>query len=220
MIITENKKFEEILEALNGFKKIIIVGCGLCATACQTGGEEQVKQMVGQLKEIWDGEVLNTLVVESVCDVRLSKRDLKKMKEDVENADGFLVMSCGIGCQTIADIANKPVIPSNNTMFIGQTERIGLYHEYCKACGDCILAFTGGVCPITRCAKGLLNGPCGGVVDGKCEVGNYKNDCAWILIYNRLKTLNRLDLYKKFRTPKDYTIANNPRNINKVRGAV
>ncbi|MFX1296645.1 MAG: methylenetetrahydrofolate reductase C-terminal domain-containing protein [Promethearchaeota archaeon] len=216
MIITEKKDFEEILNNLNGFKKIIIVGCGLCATACQTGGEEQVKEMKELLKDAWDGEVLNTLVIESVCDIRLSKRDLKKIKEDVATTDGFLIMSCGIGAQTIADLTKKAVIPANNTMFIGQTERIGVYHEFCKACGDCILAYTGGICPVTRCAKGLLNGPCGGVVNGKCEVGNYTNDCAWILIFNRLKELNRLDLYKTFRMPKDYKISSSPRNIDKL----
>ncbi|MFX0138028.1 MAG: methylenetetrahydrofolate reductase C-terminal domain-containing protein [Candidatus Hodarchaeota archaeon] len=220
MIITQNKEFKEILDCLNGYKKLIIIGCGLCATSCQTGGEEQVMDMIEQLKDTWDGKVLKSLVIESVCDIRLTKRDLKKIKEEVGDADVFLVMSCGIGCQTVAEITKKPVIPSNNTIFIGQTERIGKYHEFCKACGDCILALTGGVCPITRCAKGLLNGPCGGVVDGKCEVGNYTNDCAWILIYNRLKELNNLELYENFRMPKDFKISNSPRNIDKTGSVV
>lgn len=216
MIITEQKKIEEVLDLLKDSKKIIIVGCGECATACQTGGEEQVKEMAELLKEKWDGEVLNTLVIENACDLRLAKRDLKKMKKDVDEADAFLVMSCGIGTQTVADVTEKTCIPSNNTMFIGQTERIGKYHEYCKACGDCILGVTGGICPVTRCAKGLLNGPCGGVVEGKCEFGGYKNDCAWILIYNNLKKLDRLDLYGILRLPKDNKISDNPRNIDKT----
>ncbi|NVM53224.1 MAG: methylenetetrahydrofolate reductase C-terminal domain-containing protein [Candidatus Helarchaeota archaeon] len=217
MIITEQKNIEEIMDNLEKYKRIIVVGCDLCATACQTGGEEQVKQMIEHLKENWDGQVLNSLTIESTCDVRLTKRDLKKIQEDVENADAFLVMSCGIGCQTVAEITTKPIIPTNNTMFIGQTERIGKYHEFCKACGDCLLAETGGICPITRCAKSLLNGPCGGVVDGKCEVGNYVNDCAWNLIYNRLKELDQLAVFEILRFPKNYVISNNPRNIDKTR---
>ena len=111
-----------------------------------------------------------------------------------------------------AVFSDKPVFPALNTMFMGAQDREGAeLYELCSGCGDCVLHLTGGICPITRCAKGLLNGPCGGAVDGKCEVGGYTNDCAWVLIYKKLKSLNRLDLYETFRPPRDRRPSIGPR---------
>jgi hypothetical protein len=113
-------------------------------------------------------------------------------------------MNCGVGVQVIADYTNKVTLPALDTMFIGMTERIGRYFERCNACQDCILDETGGVCPITRCPKALLNGPCGGQVEGKCEVGDYKRDCAWILIWKTLKEQDRIEEFTKFRPPRNH----------------
>jgi ferredoxin len=201
MIITKQKPMEKILEMIEPFPKLFIVGCGTCSTSCMTGGEEQVIEMTEKLGD----RVLGYKVVEDPCDIRLDRRDLREYKEQIKNADAILVMSCGVGVQTISDYANKVVIPTNDTLFIGETERLGKFHDRCKACGECILDETGGVCPITRCAKGLLNGPCGGQVKGKCEVGSYEEDCAWVKIYERLKEQDRLDLFTKFRPPRDYS---------------
>jgi hypothetical protein len=166
-----------------------------------TGGEEQVRELVDRLGD----KIVGYQMVEEPCDKRLNRRDLKEYKEKIQEADAIVVMSCGVGVQAISDYADKVVLPATDTMFMGETERFGIFHNRCNACGDCILDETGGICPITRCAKGLLNGPCGGFVDGKCEVGEYSEDCAWTLIYNRLKDQERLELFTKFRPPRDFS---------------
>jgi len=201
MIITKAKPEEVINEMIKPFPKLFVVGCGTCSTKCTSGGEEQVKEMVDKLGD----RAVGYQVVEEPCDKRLDRRDLKDYKEKIDEADALLVMSCGIGVQAIGDITKGIVLPASDTLFMGETERFGIFHNKCLACGDCILDETGGVCPITRCAKGLLNGPCGGTVDGKCEVGEYKEDCAWTLIYDRLKEQDRMELFTKFRPPRDYS---------------
>lgn len=209
LIITKPKSHEKIAEMTAPYRKIFIIGCGTCATGCQTGGEEQVKAMAERLKP----NVVGTAVVESPCDMRLNRKDLQASKTILDEADAVLVLSCGAGAQTLAEFTDKIIIPGLDTIFIGKTERIGRYYERCRACTDCILLETGGVCPIVRCSKGLLNGPCGGQVKGKCEVGGYTHDCAWVLIYNTLKKQGRIDLFKKFRSPKDRSPKAQPQEI-------
>jgi ferredoxin len=201
MIITNQKTEEEMKEITEPFGRIFVVGCGSCATSCQTGGEEQVVEMVKKLGK----KALGSAMVEEPCDLRLARRDLKDHKDKIKRADAVLVMSCGAGVQTISDYSGKVVLPALDTMFIGSTERIGRFYDRCAACGECVLDETGGICPITRCAKSLLNGPCGGQVEGKCEVGDYKNDCAWVLIWKKLKEEDRLDLFTTFRPPRDFS---------------
>jgi len=201
MIITRNKPFEEIQKMTEPFEKIFIVGCGTCSTSCQTGGEEQVAEMSEKLGD----KVVGTAMVEEPCDLRIDRRDLRAHRDTIGESDAILVMSCGVGVQTVGDYTGKVVLPASDTLFIGETERIGKYYDRCAACGECVLHETGGICPITRCAKSLLNGPCGGQVEGKCEVGEYEDDCAWILIYNRLKEQDRLDYFTIFRPPRDHS---------------
>jgi hypothetical protein len=201
MIITKRKDQKDIEDMTKPFKNLFIVGCGTCSTSCQTGGEEQVAEMAKQLGE----KVIGTAMVEEPCDLRIDRRDLKPHRETIKEADAILVMSCGSGVQTVGDFTNKVVLPALDTLFIGQTERIGKFYDTCKACGECILDDTGGICPITRCPKSLLNGPCGGTVEGKCEVGEYEYDCAWIKIWEKLKEQNRLELFKKYRPPRNYS---------------
>jgi hypothetical protein len=126
-------------------------------------------------------------------------------------------MACGDGCQTVADNIKLPVYPANNTMFLGQVERVGIFNEYCRMCGDCVLGSTGGICPITKCAKSLVNGPCGGQKNGKCEV-NPNNDCAWIMIYNRLKEIGQLDKLGELHKDKGYAAFSYPRKVNLKEG--
>ena len=199
MIITKQKPLEKIMEMAEPYKKIFVVGCGKCATVCQTGGEQEVAAMAENLSD----KISGFAVVEEPCDLRLTRRDLRSSKEAIAGSDAVLVMNCGAGVQTIADYTGKIVLPALETMFIGSTERIGRFFERCRACQDCILDETGGVCPVARCPKSLLNGPCGGQVEGKCEVGEYKDDCAWILIWKKLTEQDRLDLFMKFRPPRD-----------------
>jgi ferredoxin len=201
MIITKKKSDEDIDAMIEPFSKLFVVGCGTCATKCMTGGEEQVKELVVRLGD----RVIGSQIVEEPCDKRLNRRDLREYKAKIEEADAIVVMSCGVGVQAISDYADKVVLPATDTMFMGETERFGIFHNRCNACGDCILDETGGICPITRCAKGLLNGPCGGFVEGKCEVGGYEEDCAWTLIYERLRDQDRIELFTMFRPPRDFS---------------
>ncbi len=200
MIISEQKPIEKIREMLNPFNKIFIIGCGTCSTVCQSGGEDQVKEMTDQLK---DKEIVGTVVVESPCDARILRRDTRKLKEEIDEAEAVLCLCCGAGVQDIVEHLGKVCVPGVNTRFIGQIERIGQFYERCRACGECVLYETGGICPIVRCPKGMLNGPCGGVFDGKCEVGGHTRDCAWILIYDRLKNLGMIDILKAYKAPRD-----------------
>ncbi|MEM2112131.1 MAG: methylenetetrahydrofolate reductase C-terminal domain-containing protein [Candidatus Bathyarchaeia archaeon] len=213
MIITEQKPMEEILRMLNSFQKIFIIGCGTCSTVCQTGGEEQVKHMAEKLKQ--EGkEIPGMVVVESPCDARILKRDTRKVKNELEKSDAILCMTCGAGVQDIVEHLGKISVPALNTKFLGMIERIGEFYERCRACGECILYETGGICPIVRCPKGMQNGPCGGMFDSKCEVEKYQRDCAWVLIYNRLKELGMLELYKSYKPPRDNSKLNvQPREI-------
>lgn len=209
MIITKPKAPEKILEMTKPYNRIFIVGCGTCSTACQTGGEEQVKDMAKRL----DTKVVGKAIVTSPCDLRLVKRDLGKSKRLLDKADALLVLSCGVGAQALAEHTGKIIIPGLDTVFIGKIERIGRLYERCRACADCFIFETGGICPIVRCSKGLLNGPCGGMVKGKCEAGGHIRDCAWVLIYEALKRQGRLELFSKFRTPMDRSKKAQPQEV-------
>ncbi|MBN1621700.1 MAG: methylenetetrahydrofolate reductase C-terminal domain-containing protein [Endomicrobiales bacterium] len=203
MIITVQKPLEEIIESLKQYKKIFVVGCAACATKCQTGGEEAVKKMADDLKKN-KKEVTGYKVLDTPCDVRIVKKDLSRLPE-VKAADALLIMACGGGVQAVERVIDMPLYPSLNPVFLGTIERIGIYNEFCKICGDCILAETGGICPISRCPKGMLNGPCGGAVEGKCEVDR-DNDCVWVLIFEKNKKKNvKEGILKKYMAPKTYS---------------
>jgi rRNA maturation endonuclease Nob1 len=217
LIITENKPFEEVKAVLDDFKvkKVIIASCGVCAAKVGTGGTEGAAAMEKKLKE--NGyEVLSTVVVDEPCDNRMSRQALKKLKVEFEKSDAVVSLACGIGSQSIAKTAmemGKPVITALNTIFMGETERIGRFFERCRACGQCLLNETGGVCPVAMCAKSMLNGPCGGQIEGKCEVGKYTRACGWVEIYKALKSINRLDLFVKIRQPRDWTNSGHQREL-------
>jgi ferredoxin len=202
MIISKPKPFEEILASLEGEEKVFLVGCSECATVCQVGGEEQLTEMAEKLSQ-HGKTVTGSLVAEPGCHLLGLKRELRAHKEEVEGADSLLVMSCGNGAQTTADATDKPVHIANDTLFIGRVERFGQYREMCSACSECILEQTGNICPVTRCAKGLLNGPCGGTTaEGKCEV-DADVDCGWLLIYERLKKREKVEGLKEYVPPKE-----------------
>lgn len=203
MIITEKKHQDEILQSLGGYDNIFIVGCGSCASKCGTGDEKAIAETGEFLKK--NGKtVLGSIVLDSACDMRLAKRDLLK-NEAFINADAVLSLSCGAGSQSVSQISEKVIIPALNSNFIGSTERIGVYKRFCSICGDCILVKTQGICPRTRCPKSLVNGPCGGFVNGKCETDQTK-DCAWVLIYEKLKKNRKEESFlKSYVKPKVYS---------------
>ncbi len=210
MIITQSKPIEELLAMLEGVKKVAIVGCANCAAACQTGGEKEVLAMKQTLEER-GFEVVATVVPEECCHKMLVKKDTKILRTC--GAEAVVGMACGDGVQTVADNIQLPIYPANNTLFLGQVERVGIFHEYCRMCGDCVLGQTGGICPITKCAKSLVNGPCGGQKNGKCEVSP-QNDCAWIAIYNRMVTLGQADKFFSTRQTKSHAANAYPRHLN------
>ncbi len=210
MIITQKKPLEELLGMLEGVHKVAIVGCANCAAACQTGGEKEVLEMKALLEEK-GFEVVATVVPEECCHKMLVKKETKVLRGT--GAEAVVGMACGDGVQTVADNVQLPIYPANNTLFLGQVERVGIFHEYCRMCGDCVLGQTGGVCPVTQCAKSLVNGPCGGQKNGKCEV-NPENDCAWIRIYERLVAIGQEHKLLEERSDKGYAEASWPRHIN------
>jgi len=209
LIITKPKPAEKVREMAEPFGKIFVVGCGTCATICQTGGEGQVKEQLGILGK----KGVGWAVVEAPCDLRLVKRDLGEFMPRVGLSDAVLVLSCGAGVQVVGEHTGKLVIPGLDTLFIGKIERIGRASERCRACTECMLYETGGICPVVRCSKGLLNGPCGGMANGKCEAGGHTRDCAWVMIYETLKRQGRLDVFKKYREPKDRSRKAQPQEL-------
>lgn len=211
MIGTSQKSFDEILQLLDGVSRVRIVGCGDCATICQTGGEKEVLDMAERL--VRQGKkIIHTGVVDVTCDKRLVKKFLRENQKKVKDTEAFLVLACGSGIQTVAECTDIYVVPGLNSIFIGQIENLSKFHEQCSVCGECILAETGGICPVTRCAKGLMNGPCGGSDQGKCEA-NRENDCAWYLIYEKMKKTGELKKFESRRKIKSFISAHKPRKI-------
>jgi hypothetical protein len=208
--ITKQKPFEEIEQQLEGFGRIYIAGCGTCATMTRTGGREQVVEMKERLEGL--GKlVTGWTVIPIACD-EMTEVAVKENSGAIQNANCILVMACALGVQKLSIYIDKPIIPALDTLFIGVEESPGFFKEVCAQCGQCILGQTAGICPLTACHKGLLNGPCGGTKNGKCEVDKEK-DCAWTLIYQRLKEQGRLDVMRKYQPPKDWNVAPRPRTI-------
>lgn len=217
MIVLEQKPLEEILNLLGDAESVLIVGCDGCAGIYQVGGQKQAETMKTLLemgKKLRDNKALKVKPVTILrqCDLRVVSTSLRPLIGDYQKV---LSLACGVGVQTIAQaFADKIVVPANDTKFIGMQDReLGNLYEYCRACGNCVLYETGGICPVARCAKSIKNGPCGGQTKGKCEVGNYTRDCAWVLIWKSLKERGMLDSYAKFRAPEDYSIKAQPGEI-------
>ena len=212
MLVSELKPFDEIVGYLDGEDRVFIVGCKGCAEVCQTGGEAQVLEMKQQLEQAGK-TVTGHTVVDLLCDKALVKLRLKAREEDVLAADSLLVMTCGIGVQATAAVANKITHPACNTINLGGARGEWRGTERCRECGDCLLDSTGGICPLTACSKSLINGPCGGAKDGKCEVEPDVRDCGWHLIYQRLKNLGKLDKMKELVPPKAYSKMEPPKHL-------
>jgi Methylene-tetrahydrofolate reductase C terminal len=208
--ITKQKPFEEIKQQLEGFDRVYIAGCGTCSTMTRTGGKEEVLEMRKRLQEL--GKlVTGWIVIPTACD-EMTETAIKENDGAIQNAASVLVMACALGVHKLSTYIDKPAIPALDTLFIGVEDGPGCFQEVCAQCGQCILGETAGICPLTACHKGLLNGPCGGTNNGKCEVDKEK-DCAWALIYQRLKEQGRLDLMRRYHSPRDYNVAPRPRTI-------
>jgi len=215
MIVGEQKPIAEIKESIAPYDKILILGCGTCVKTCFAGGEDEVATLASALRLAFkkDGRKieLEEMTIERQCEDEF----IQEAAAAVARNDAVLSLGCGAGVQDIAKRFEKiPVLPGLNTTFIGILEKQGLFTEECLGCGDCQLAIFGGICPITRCSKKLLNGPCGGSMDGKCEV-NPDIDCAWQQIIDKLKALGQLDNLRKYIPPKNWRAshAGGPRKL-------
>jgi ferredoxin len=203
MLFTQNKPTAEVLESLGAEKNIFLLGCNGCAEACETGGEKALSVIKAELEKAGKN-VTSTTLVDFLCNKLLVATRLTRETDKIKQTDSILVLSCGVGVQAVSKVVDKVVRPAANTVSLGGLQGLWPSDERCQACGDCALDYTGGICPITFCAKSLLNGPCGGTKDGKCEV-NSEKDCGWQLIYERLEKVGRLENFKKVRTPRDHS---------------
>ena len=205
MIRAVGKPLEEIIDYVKDCDKLLIAGCDGCVTVCEAGGLKEVK-ILGSALRLHYGQANKPIMIDELTLTRqCDKEYLAQLRDTVDNYDAVVSLACGCGIQYLAEMYDtKPVYPGVNTSFMGVTEERGVYSERCQGCGTCILAETGGVCPIARCSKRMLNGPCGGSANGKCEVSP-EMPCGWQLIYERLKTLGQLDRFERPVDPKDWT---------------
>jgi len=205
MVIAEIKSLADINEMIKSFRKIFIVGCGECVSVCLTGGQKQVELLSSALRISGRNDKEKRILKGKTISRQCEPKFLEQINKDIEESDAVLSMACGAGVQTLSEKFRKiPVFPAMDTKFIGVSDEAGNFIEMCSACGDCILSLTGGICPVTRCPKGLLNGPCGGSKNGKCEA-NPETPCAWLLIYEKMKELNKLEELKNINNPKDWS---------------
>ena len=208
--ITKQKPFDEIKEQLADLDRVFIIGCGTCTTMTKTGGVDQVLEMKDHLQDMGK-RVSGWTVIPTACD-EMTEVAMKENNGAIREASCILVMTCALGVHRISLYIDRPVIPALDTLFIGVEDTPGYFHEVCAQCGQCILGETAGICPITICHKGLVNGPCGGTNNGKCEVDKEK-DCAWTLIHERLKKQGRLDLMRKYQQPRNFQAVPRPRTV-------
>ncbi len=215
MIVAEQKSLEEIKSLIRDAENVLVVGCGTCVTVCFAGGEREAAILSSSLRMATklngDSKNIQHVTVQRQCEWEY----LDQIREKIKENDVVLSLGCGIGVQAIAEYFPEAwVVPGLNTTFLGLPTEQGVWVERCAACGDCILGLTGGICPIARCSKSLLNGPCGGSENGHCEI-NPDTPCAWQLIYDRLSSMNKLDALLELQPPKKWRTSRDggPRKI-------
>ncbi|MFH1156369.1 MAG: methylenetetrahydrofolate reductase C-terminal domain-containing protein [Pseudomonadota bacterium] len=203
MVKGKQKRLEEIMDSMRPHGRILIVGCGGCVSVCLAGGQKEVTVLRNEVQASFRAEnqikQIDGYTIERQC----NEKFLQEL-DDMTGYDCMVSMACGAGVQYLAErFPDIPVYPALNTVAIGIDRQIGVYEERCRACGECVLAYTGGICPVTRCSKGLFNGPCGGTNRGKCEISD-QVPCAWQDIYERLSRQNRLDDILKLQEPMEW----------------
>lgn len=205
MIVANRKPFEEIMGMLNAYTKILLVGCNECVTVCSAGGSKEVAVLASEIRlaRLKDGKPVEIKehTLERQCDPEYAS----EIKSFIDDYEITISMACGCGVQTMSEAySDKLIVPAVNTTFMGSSEEHGVWKEKCQGCGNCILDRTLGICPVTRCAKSILNGPCGGSQKGHCEI-NKDLPCAWQLIVDRLKAMNMLERYLEIQPVKDWS---------------
>ena len=215
MIVADKKPVKEIIEEIKGYTTILILGCNECVTVCEAGGTKEVGILASALRMYFLNQGKDVTIDERTLERQCDHEYMEEIRDVADQYDAIVSLACGVGVQfTAEEYHSVPVIPGVNTCFLGATETRGLWTERCQACGECILARTGGICPVSRCAKRILNGPCGGASNGKCEI-NKELDCAWQLIIDRLKALGKFDDYEIISPIKDWSTdrAGGPRKV-------
>lgn len=215
MIVADKKPIEEIIDTIKAHTKILILGCNECVTVCEAGGKKEVGILASALRMYFAKEGKEMHIDEQTLQRQCDHEYLEEIRDVVDQYDAILSIACGVGVQFTAEkYFSTPVYPGVNTSFMGATEERGLWTERCQGCGQCILARTGGICPVSRCAKRVMNGPCGGSSNGKCEIDK-ELICAWQLIVERLKALDRLADYEELSPIKDWSTdrAGGPRKV-------
>lgn len=202
MIISHRKPLEAILSALGDSRSVFIVGCAKCATVCKAGGEEEVWQMQEELLSS-GREVSGSIIIDEACHMLRVSRDLRGKQQMVADADALLVMACGAGVQSVSAAVPKKTVAALDSLFLGNIKRFGQFEQKCSLCGECILSDTAGICPVTACPKGLLNGPCGGMDGGRCETDS-EAECAWAQIYAKMSEAGTCGALDKTAPPKNY----------------
>lgn len=185
MIISQQKPLTEILAALGESRSVFLVGCAKCATVCKSGGEEELWQMQEALTAAGK-HVTGSAVIDEACHMLRVGRELRSRQQMVDEADALLVMACGAGIQSVSAATPKKTVAALDSLFLGNIRRFGQFEQKCSLCGECILSETAGICPVTTCPKGLLNGPCGGMEAGHCEIDG-EAECAWAQIFAKLQ---------------------------------
>jgi ferredoxin len=205
MIVAERKKIPDLLEIVKNHKKLLVLGCGTCVTVCLAGGQREVSIIASALRIAAKLKALPLEVEELTIERQCDNVFIEQAAEAIQRNDAVLSLACGAGVQAIAErFASHPVYAGLDTSFIGILEERGIWTEKCAACGQCLLHLYGGICPVTRCAKHMLNGPCSGSHEDRCEV-DANRQCAWQLIYKRLKEIGQLDNLKKIKPPKNWS---------------
>jgi len=213
MIISQQKPLKDLLSSLKEYNKIFLVGCGECATTCKSGGQPEIAKMQQEL-EAAAKVITGSCIPSAPCVAAKLKTELAKNIKALRASEAVLVLACGLGVQSFKDNdhLDLAVFPACDTLFGAVMDAQGNFFEKCSMCAECILDTTAGICPITLCPKSLLNGPCGGVAQGKCETDNQK-DCAWVLIYRELDKKKKLASLKEIRKPKDFTKSARPHKL-------
>ena len=215
MIVAKNKPIEEIIEEVKDFEKLLIAGCNECVTVCESGGKKEVAVLATALRMYFMNQGKKVMIDEVTLERQCDHEYLEEIRNRIGQYDAVISLACGVGVQFMAEkYFQTTVLPGVDTCFMGVTEERGVWTERCQGCGQCMLAKTGGICPVSRCAKRLFNGPCGGSTKGHCEIDK-DLVCGWQVIVDRLKELNQLKDYEKITPIKDWSTerAGGPRKV-------
>lgn len=215
MIVADKKPIEEIIESIKDFRNVLILGCNECVTVCEAGGKKEVGLLASALRMFFLQKGQEVNIGERTLERQCDHEYLEEIRDIIDQYDAVVSIACGVGVQFTAEkYQSTPVYPGVDTLFMGVTEARGVWTERCQGCGKCMLAITGGICPVSRCAKRIMNGPCGGSSAGKCEI-HKDTECGWQLIIDRLKALGKLEEYENICPIKDWSTerAGGPRKV-------